>query len=109
MANIELPINPLLAKQSFYILLSKKRYKIIIRWNSRDEAFYIGLYTETSQPIFTNAKVLPGWILYRQYLSESKPPGYFAVVDMLTQNIPPTRYELGTDRRVRIVYIDTET
>ena len=109
MANIELPINHLTPKQSFYILLSGKRYKITIRWNSRDEAFYMGLFTETSSPIFTNAKVLPGWILYRQYISDNKPPGNFVVVDTLTNNTPPTKYELGTDQRVRILYIDSET
>jgi hypothetical protein len=106
MANVELPINPLIPKQNLDVLLSKKRYKINARWNTRDESWYMGLSTIANKVIFPPVKVLPGWIPFRQLLNPIAPIGRFFVTDTITENVPPGKFDLGIGARVRINYID---
>lgn len=102
-----LPINPIYSKQTFSILLTGIRYKVNVRWNTRDESWYIGLLTAAGILIFSPVKILPGWVPFRQLKHEKKPVGNFVIIDTITENVPPGRLELGTDERVKVLYIDS--
>jgi len=106
MANttVEIPINYRKAAQAMWVNLDKKRYYISVYWNTRTASWYLSIRTSPDSPTKSTAPILPGWIPFRQYTDDRLPPGKFIVVDSSGTNTPPGRYDLGSGRRVSLVY-----
>ncbi len=109
MATIEIPVNPKLVAQSFSVNLSSVRYLLKIYWNIREERWYMDLWLDSETPIFTNQKILSGWVPFRIFRRLAKhPKGSFVVTDSDPRLIPPGRDEFGTNRRVKLLFVEDE-
>lgn len=76
-----------------------------LRWNSREEAWFLNLLDNDETPIVEGIKVILGMFLGRRTTSERMLPGRLVVEDLSGQNLDATIDDLGT--RV-IIYYFTE-
>ena len=68
------------------------------------------LLTIAGSDILSGVKLVTDFPLIGRYLSAvNKPPGEFYAVDTSGAGSPPERFDLGTDRRVRLRYVEGGT
>jgi len=101
---VEIPVDPKIPDQSFWVNLDGERYYMKFYWNTRDEQWYFSILQTPDDSIKTCVPILPGWSPFRQFTDDRLPPGNFVVVDSSGKDVLPTRYEFGLGQRVRLLY-----
>jgi hypothetical protein len=106
MAIFSVPVEPKNPNQRLFTSFEGTSYIIDFRWNERDEAWYMDIFTETEDELARGVKVALGAVILRKYSDDRFPPGKFFAADL--EN---THREAGLDdfgARVRLYYKEAE-
>lgn len=102
MAAVEIPIVPDLPHFDFQVELDAITYTLELRWNERDEAWYLSVLTAEEEPLLLGRKVVVGAPLWARFRTAGLPPGDVVAVDTQGTDTDPGLEDLG--RRVRLIY-----
>lgn len=106
MAVQQLPLIPSEPNYRFGTALNGKQVIIDVRWNGRDEAWYLDLLTEDEEPIRTGMKVVLGTILGGRSANADFPVGVFVASDLSGEGREATLDDLGV--RVLVHFMTPE-
>lgn len=104
MSTVALPLRTDLPHYDFTTELDGKSYTFVMKWNEREEAWYMDLYDSTNTLVIASRKIVIGWPLTNRYQDETLPPGTLIAVDTSNANQDPGLEDLG--ERVEIWYIE---
>lgn len=96
------------ADESFYVSLDDVKYEVRMRWNSRDESWwlYIGFEGVTATLI---TKITSGADVLRPYRArQGVPSGSIYLYDTESNYGRATRDNTGADKRFKLIYINQE-
>lgn len=100
---IELPLVPSVPHYRVSTQLDDVQFILDVRWNSRDDAWYIDLLAEDEEPISVGMKVTLGSFLGSRSAHEEFPDGFFLTVDTSGEGSEAGLDDMGT--RVVVLYI----
>lgn len=106
MATVSLPIEPSNPWQEFGCALSGEQFNFLLRWNARDEAWYLDVLRENGEAIREGIKVVLGVLLGGRVVDPEFPPGVLQAVDLTNAGGEATLDDLGD--RVQIYYYPFE-
>lgn len=98
----ELPLKPGLYQQEAQVAIEGRTYVLDVRWSVREERFYLDVYDESREPVYTGIAVVLNFPLGVRCASSDFWPGILLAVDTTGENAEPTLADLGD--RVRLVY-----
>lgn len=86
--------------------LAGKQYLLDVRWNGRDEAWYLDISTEDGEPLRRGIKVVLGALLGGRAVDDRLPQGVFQAVDLTNSGRDAGLDDLGD--RVQIYFYPFE-
>jgi hypothetical protein len=97
MAVFEIPTRFDIYEYNFQVDLDGTKYELQMRYNQREDSWWLDLYDTDRNPIRTGVKIVSDWILFRTSGYRDIPPGAIIAVD--TKQVPyrPTLEEIGQD------------
>jgi hypothetical protein len=100
---IALPLIPSVSHYSFATTIENETYAFTMRWNARDAAWYMDVFTEAGDVLRQGVKVVLG-----AYLGRASSDGFFnkgvlVARDTSGQGVEAGYNDLGT--RVEVVYL----
>jgi len=102
---VEIPIDPTIPFQSITIPLSGSSYKLSFKYNTRLDTWFMDILSSNGSQLLSGCKLCLGVLISESHTIEGLPPGVFVLVDSKdTTEDEFGRYELGSGRRVRLVY-----
>ena len=104
---IRIPIAPDLREQRLQVSLDGTRYVIRIEWLERVGAWYLHLATAADVPIVTGLRIFGSGYVLGSLADDRRPAGQIMAVSSSTPETPPAWGELGTGRRVQLVFLTT--
>lgn len=87
------------------VVLDGAVFTLELRWNTRDEAWYMDLRTEAGDPILTSVKVVVDWPLAGRCVDARRPAGALFAIDTSSERRDPGKDDLGS--RVILVYFES--
>lgn len=99
-----LPIDASEPAYTVDVALSGAMYRFAVAWNTREEAWSLGLLTAAGEPIQTGVRIVADYPLFASGNDPRLPPGRILVTDLSGRGQDPTRENLGTD--VVVIYDD---
>ena len=100
---MDIPTFPSEAHYRFGVVIEDEGYLVDVRWNSRDEAWYLDWYTLEEKIIALNIKVVLGMYLGRRSQVPPFTKGVLVAVDTSGQDMEAKFDDFGT--RVILRYI----
>ncbi len=100
-----LPLVPSLPNYRFGTTLEGEEYVFDIRWNSREESWYMSIFDGEANPIRQNIKIVLGVKLGKRVTHADFPPGAMVAVDTTNRGIEAKYDDLG--ERVIVVYLSS--
>ena len=97
-----LPMIPGDGSYEFSTQLNGVSYRIGVRWNARDSAWYLDFYDAQGAPIVNGLKVVLGTHIGRRVAHPLFRDGVLVARDLSGQGKPPGFYDLGA--RVALLY-----
>ena len=61
--------------------LNNEVFRLLFDWNARAECWYMDIRNQDDENILTNIKLVPDYVLIRQYSNDDLPKGDFYVAD----------------------------
>jgi hypothetical protein len=94
--------------QRMTVRLDGSDYVIELRYNQREERWYLSIADDESVPILSGLKLQANWpLLWRHRYDTRVPPGEIMVtVTTATDRSPPTLDDLGEGKRCELSYYD---
>ena len=99
------PASPV-SEQRFTTTLGETQYGFRLRWNSRDESWYMDVSRADGKLIACGIRVVLGTLLGGRVVDPDFPPGGFRAVDLSNRGQEATLYDLG--ERVAVYYLTPE-
>lgn len=99
----ELPFIPTTPHYQVGTTLDGVQFVFDLRWNARDEAWYMDILAEDESVIRTGVKVVLGTLLGGRSALPGFPAGGLFATDLTRQGIEPGLDDLGT--RVRVYFM----
>ena len=103
MATVALPLEPSIPNYRVGTTLDGVVYLLDVRWNSRDEAWFLDLLAEDETPIVRGIRVVLGALLGSRSADPAFPPGVLIASDLAGTGTDPGFDDLG--QRVKVYYI----
>jgi hypothetical protein len=103
----QIPLEPSIANYRIGVTIEDTQYLLDIRWNGREEKWYMDIYTEDETPIQHGIALVLGSVLGRTSTDPNFPAGAFVVSDLSNAGIDATFEDLG-DRIVVYHYTEEE-
>lgn len=100
---IDIPVIPSEANYRFGVAIEDASYLVDMRWNSRDEAWYMDWFTVDEEVVALNLKVLLGVYIGRRYPLPPFSQGVLVAVDTSGDQVEAKFDDMGT--RVVLRYI----
>lgn len=91
-----LPLLPELPNYRFDTTLDGIQYVIDIRWNSRDEAWYMSVFSEEEEPLISGTKLVLGAWLTGDATHPDRPFGLFRLIDWTGSGTEATLTNIGS-------------
>ena len=107
MACLLLPARSDIPFYSFKVELEGAVYRLEVRWNRRDTAWYLSLYDALDAIVVAGRKVVLGAPLLGRLVDPRLPPGMLLAMDTSGQNLDAGETDLGD--RVQLVYVESTT
>lgn len=104
MSMVTLPFDSSSTHYDFKVTLDGAIYTFEVRWNTREQAWYLDLKTEDEEPIAAGAKVVANYPLFSRCRDARRPPGAFLVFDTSGRGEDPGIADLG--ERVQVLYFE---
>jgi hypothetical protein len=98
-----IPLRPDLTHYDLGVTLDGVAYLLELRWNTREEAWYLDVRLEDGTDVVTGIKVVVGFPLAARSAHAKLPPGALFASDTSGKNQDPGIADLGN--RVRLYYI----
>lgn len=97
MATILDPYQPITQQYvyDYTIELDGETYRIELTWKTRQQGWYIGLYTVDETPLLLGKRLAADTPLLQRYQIDGLPPGELICVDMEDLGVEPTFESLG--------------
>lgn len=107
MATVAIPLDPTVGPHyRVGVTLSGEQFLFDVRWNGRDEAWYLDVRADDATAIRTGIRVVLGTLLGGRVVDPRFPPGFLQAVDLTNSGTEATLDDLGT--RVQIYYYPFE-
>lgn len=90
-----LPLYPSIPSYRIGTVIDGAQYTLDVRWNEREEAWYMDLLTARAEPIKQSMKLALGVLLGNRHLDERSPVGKFIAVDLSGEAREATFDDLG--------------
>lgn len=107
---VRLPFEPpetgIIANFRVGTTLREVQYQLDVRWNSRDEAWYMDILTADETPIRMGIKIVLGVLLGRRSVDPAFPLGVLIASDTSGENEEATLNDFGT--RVQVLFYTAE-
>lgn len=97
MATNVLPIDASEAAYTVQANLGGTVYGFAVAWNTRAEAWEIGITTAGGDPIVMGQRIVPDYQLFRPFNDPRLPAGRILCLDLTGTGAYPTRTNLGSD------------
>lgn len=101
-----LPLIPGEPHYRFSTELSGIPFVVEVRWNQREEAWYMTVLDANESPVLSGVKLVLGALLGARSADPRKPPGAFVVADLSGTGRDATLDDLGT--RVVVSFFSNE-
>lgn len=106
MATFALPLlKDITADYIFQTELESVTYTFRVRWNDRDQNYFLDIMDSDANPLLNGLKLCLGKIFYDRFSIAGLPPGTIIAEDTTGLGIDPVRGDLGG--RVRLIYFDS--
>lgn len=96
--------------QPFYTqktALDGVNFTLSFAYNQREDRWYLSIADDEETPIVSGIKILANFpLLFRFKFLPAMPPGEMVALDTTKDGSPPGAGELGSGKRVRLVYFD---
>ena len=102
MAYQQLPLVPSTPNYRFATTLDGTSYVFDVRWNARDEAWYLDVYDQNETLIRAGVKIVLGALLGRRSVDPAFPDGLLIATDLSGEGREATFDDLGT--RVVVIF-----
>jgi hypothetical protein len=102
--SLTIPLRPDLTHYDLGITLDGVAYLLELRWNTREEAWYLDLRLEDGTDVVTGLKVVVSFPLGRRSQHPKCPPGILLAVDTSGGQKDPGIADLGD--RVQLLYFE---
>lgn len=103
---LELPLRAGIPHYRFRTTLGGADYGFTLRWNARDDYWYVSLTTAAGEPILSGSRVVLGMPLLRKVVSPLRPPGELVAIDTSSRGLLPGPDDFGA--RVLLLYVERE-
>lgn len=101
-----LPLTPSLPNYQAGLSVGTTQYLINVRWNGREEKFYMDVLDQDGNAIRSGMALVLGTFIGRQEASADFPPGAFVLVDTSNEGRDPGIDDLGA--RVQVYHFDED-
>lgn len=102
----QLPMTSAFPSYRFGTSLNGEQYTIDVRWNGRDEAWYMDVLTEEGTPIRRGIKLVLGALLGGRCIDPGFPDGVLIAADLARLGRDATVEDLG--ERVAVYFVPYE-
>lgn len=102
-----LPVEPSIGDYTVGVTLDNRPYVLRMRWNSRDQAWFLDVLAENLKPIRTGIKVVLDAALGRECTDPLYPQGVITASDTSNQDREATIDDMGV--RVGLFYYNVAT
>ena len=102
----EIPVRPSVAHQDLQVPLEGRVYTLELRWAVREERWYLDVYDEDKEPIYTAVAVVLNFPLGIRCADARWWPGALMAVDTSGANADPGLADLGAT--VKLLYYTAE-
>jgi hypothetical protein len=93
--SVRLPLVPSLPNYRFGTALAGTQFLIDVRWNARDEAWYMDVLSEDETLIRGGIKIVLGTLLGGRVVNASFPAGVFVAADLTNSGLDADIDALG--------------
>jgi hypothetical protein len=108
MSVLLIPTTPGEPFHSSKVRLEGRDFVFQMRWNQREERWYLSILEDDSTPILLGLKLIANWELLGPYRSDPRvPPGRLFAADLTNDHSPPGLDEIGVGKRVELTYIES--
>lgn len=104
----ELPHKGVTADESFYVNLDGLKYEIRMRWNTRDEAWWLYIGYEGVAATLITKFTAGSNVLLPYRAREGVPSGALFLYDTESIVGRPSRYDTGVTKRFKMLYLTKE-
>lgn len=104
MAHFEIPVPINFRNFRFVIDMDGEEFQMDVKWNIRDEAFYLNFYDVSGQAIVLGKRMTANELLLNHIRSEDRPLGEVIVFDEGEVPSQPAPGTLGVEHK--LIYID---
>lgn len=81
-------------------------YDLSLRYNQREQRYYLSIYTSEGEEIAKGAPLVCRWPLFRNQTAETRlPPGKLIVLANGADETPPAIGEIGPGKRCELFYL----
>ena len=99
-----IPTSTTLAYYEFEIELDGVEFKLVFRFNSRDDSWYMSILDSEDAVLRAGIRVVRKWDLLRLWAEATRPDGEIMSVDQGEISAPPSLNQLGAE--VVLTYLD---
>jgi hypothetical protein len=93
--------------QRMTVRLDGRDYVLELRYNQREERWYLSVADDEGAPILSGLKLQANWPLFWRHRYDVRvPPGEIMAAATGTDRSPPTLTELGEGKRCELTYYD---
>lgn len=106
MTILQIPVDSESASFEQIMNLDGENYLLRIFWNTRDESWYMDIFSPDKLPILCGLKLVVNYDFTGTYVQDNIPPGMFLLYDDTNIGKECGRYELGV--RCILIYITAD-
>lgn len=106
MAYSQIPTSQTLPYYTEQVSLEGETFILVFKWNNRESAWYLSIYTADNTPIQVGRKIVSNWTLLRRVVSPTAPLGAIVAYDTTGQGDEPLFDTLGT--QAILLYVDSD-
>jgi len=110
MSVLLIPTTPEVPFQTSRITLEGREYNLDLRWNQREERWYLSIFDEGNAALLLGRKLIANWPLLRYYrdYGTGLPQGELMAMDLTGDGSPPGLKDLGAGLRVELTYFTSD-
>jgi cag pathogenicity island protein 13 len=93
--------------QRMTVRLDGRDYVLELRFNQREDRWYLSIADDESVPLLSGLKLQANWpLLWRHRYNVQLPPGEIMAAVTTGDRTPPTLNDLGEGKRCELTYFD---
>ena len=106
MTIVQIPTDAAISAFEETVNLEGVDYLLRTYWNTRDESWYMDIFTPDKTPIICGLKLVDNYDFTGFYVQDNVPPGMFMLYDDANSEKSCSRYDLGNN--YILIYISSD-